>query len=420
MRVLMIAPAYAPYFFSEALVNAKLGLAMQRAGWDVTVLTARNSGFVYSDSWSEPWQALESSRIEVPAPGTHANRLSRISGRVSTILRGIDPIPGARWAEAVAKEGLRRHADRPFDMILSRSTSCIAHLPAMLFRQEERVPWIANYNDPPAFMKPDVYAEQEPALNRLLLMRYLRRSARMADFCSFPSWRLRDFLWEPLGLKDNSKTLIAPHVRLALPEETGTASRVSRCDAPFVVTHAGSLLPEHEPRLLLEAWKRFADSHATKNPVLQLIGFVAPENTALIDELSLGKSVKLMGPMPFLDTLEVLARSNLQLIVDRRHHGTLMLSKIPDYASAGRPILAIAPADSTTRDMICDYGAGLWAGNDDSAGIEEAFANALVAAQSTIASFSVEALRDVTSPERALAQIEEVAEACRVSGGSRL
>lgn len=414
-RVLMIAPAYAPNFFSEALVNSKLALAMVRAEWDLTVLTAQSTQYAYSKGWQEPWETLRATRFEV-APRT--NKWRKHADRARALARGADPIPCATWAVETADLALRMHRERAFDFILTRSTSCAAHLPAILFRKRVRIPWIANYNDPPAFLKPDCYAEQRSQIFRSLFMRYLRRSARMADWCSFPSRRLRDYLVQALQITNPAKAIVLPHISLELPDLRQRAT-ASLDGSGFVVTHAGNLMAEHEPVELFTAWAQFVSANKAARPRMRVIGYVHESVRRLLDSLNLGGSVVLEGPMPFLETLSALAQSDALLMVDCRHHGTLMLSKIPDYAEIGRPIIAVAPADSTTRDMIEGCRAGQWANNTSVEDIVAAFERTLRLMRAPAHQLSTQRLREAVSPARILGQLLALAEAGATTASDR-
>ena len=70
-RVLMFAPAFAPSYFSEGLVNSKLALAMLAAGWEVEVISQTSDhSMSYSAGWPPLWAPLKRLRRDVqPAAG---------------------------------------------------------------------------------------------------------------------------------------------------------------------------------------------------------------------------------------------------------------------------------------------------------------------------------------------------------------
>ena len=121
LRALMIAPAFAPALFSEALVNSKLALAMLDAGWDISIYAAPGSGELYSAGWCDPWSRLQTVRREVPAPGqpraSLVGRMTNMAERLCSALRTGHPIAGAGWAERTAHAALAEHRSQPFDML---------------------------------------------------------------------------------------------------------------------------------------------------------------------------------------------------------------------------------------------------------------------------------------------------------------
>lgn len=68
MRLLLIAPGYLPYTFSENLCNGKLAYAMYKKGWHVDVLSKVDEGPAYSTEWTEPWLSLKKNNITITYP----------------------------------------------------------------------------------------------------------------------------------------------------------------------------------------------------------------------------------------------------------------------------------------------------------------------------------------------------------------
>jgi len=74
-RILMFAPGFAPYSFSENIVNSKLALAFKEHGWDVDVISRVDEGPLYDADWDEPWLPLKPLTHTVVYPPGNKNVL---------------------------------------------------------------------------------------------------------------------------------------------------------------------------------------------------------------------------------------------------------------------------------------------------------------------------------------------------------
>lgn len=379
-RVLMFAPAFAPNFFSEALVNSKLAIAMLDAAWDIVIFAAPGGSQVYASDWSEPWQRLKSVRFDLPQPQNVG-----LIGKGIRLLDAISTghlVSGASWAARVARAAFKLHREKPFDLVMSRSTSCIAHLPAMLFRRSlgSAAPvWLANWNDPPSHRFPPPYHYPEPTMQRLLKDRYLRTAAAMADVNTFPSEQLREYLIGPLGLDAPNTShlrrgIIVPHIGIGWRPKVVAAANPCR----FRVCHAGNLSRERDPTLLFRALAKVARRHPEIRCEIEIIGQLDPAWEAVAVELGLGHMVRQIEGMQFLDCLQRLSEADLQVLIEASCiPGIFLPSKLIDYIEVGQPILALSPKAGVVRNLMERYKFGLFAANDDEAEIEAALERSL-------------------------------------------
>lgn len=405
-RALIFAPAFAPVFFSEALVNSKLALAMLDAGWDLTIFTvATTGGDAYANDWSEPWHRLRALQFSVSSPAP-TGRL----GRALTIARNVmavrHPVSGSLWAETVARQALALHRERPFDIMLSRSTSCCAHLPALLLRRELNIPWIANWNDPPGHRFPAPYSYPLSPVHRFFKDRYLRAAAQMADVNSFPSRQLMDYLAAPLGLKRGGRSVVLPHVGLG---RYGRAAVLQ--PGRFRISHAGNLSRERDPSHFLRALAWLVKAHPLVQIEFEIIGQMDESFAPLISELGLDTVVMRTPGLPFLDCLHRLEEADALLLIEAPcDQGIFFPSKLVDYAEVGRPVLALSPAGGVVEDLIRTYRLGEFApvGQDDA--IRSALDSLFTACQTTEPTkYHFAAIRDYIAPQRLVAELAAVA-----------
>lgn len=398
-RVLMFAPAFAPEFFSEALVNSKLALAMVDAGWDLTVFTASTEGS-YSQTWTEPWLGLR--RIANEIEPTRLSGFQRYAASLNAFVRCPHPVPGLLWAYEAANKVSKLHAQLPFDLIITRSTSCVAHLPAMMLRQRLGIPWMANWNDPPSHRFPAPYPQPQKSPSLLIKDRYLRAAASLADVNSFPSAYLRGYLSHYLGLKTGDRSIILPHIGLV-----GKRNTPSSAASIFRVTHAGNLSAPRDPNLFLQVFRRLIDRHPETSIELEIIGGLSPDYQRLIEKHQLNKHVHLIDGLSYIDCQDRLGKASVLLVIEAAcTTGIFLPSKLIDYAEAGPAILALSPREGTLQQLNIEMGFGKVVDCASLTEIDQALESLFLARHNDVQSQNAERFIEYSSPENVLGRIE--------------
>jgi hypothetical protein len=366
MRILLFAPAFAPFANPEAIVNSKLALAFLEAGWEVEVVTrdlAAESAYNYGSGWVEPWLPLRerAHTVRYPAAGG--------LGKAADTLRGALAVgafvPGCRWAAHAVALARTLARGRGFDAVISRSGPEAAHLAALAFVRGEGMPWVANWNDPSAEKMPPPCGQGQEGRRRPREDRFRARVAAAASWHTFPAERLRAYMTRYLGPRAAARSSVVPHV--ALPGG-GAAGR--RDPGRFVLCHAGSFAHGRDAGPLLRGFARFLREEGARDEArLLLVGGAPGALAGQIGAAGLEGVVEERGPLGYLETLTVVAASDVAVLVEAPcAEGIFLPSKVVDYAAAGRPILALSPAAGTMADLFAAHGGGLRVG---AAGEEE-------------------------------------------------
>ena len=99
-RVLMIAPIFYPYppIFPEGMVNAKLALAMKKAGWYIDIIIAGSlKGSNRYPAGEDGWKELVNN-VHVINMGHRKNRAYRLLNVVQGFVLTGRILPGLGWA----------------------------------------------------------------------------------------------------------------------------------------------------------------------------------------------------------------------------------------------------------------------------------------------------------------------------------
>jgi len=404
-RILIFAPGFAPFSFSENIVSSKLALAFLCQGWKIDVISRVDEGPMYSMEWHEPWSPLKDSTHIIKYP--LGNRLIRFIDLLRQGARMRFPVGGLRWAGRALDLAMELHRKHQYQVVLSRSPNDIAHVPAMAFARQTKVPWIVNWDDPPAHLWPPPYKSAKGLLQKSAAQRLLGRVLEQASVVTFPSERLRRHVLRSIHGHGGCPTEVVPHIGLI-----GYAPSARRPDGCFRVCHAGNLSQERDPETFFEGIARFVERASISHPFeVRILGASDHELASQAESKGLIKHLTISGGLSYLDTLSELEQSDVLVVVEAPcEEGIFLASKVADYAQVGRPLLAVSPENGTLADLICETRAGEFAACSQS----EAVADALIALYTSWRAgrldedYSSTLLWERFRPERVMRQYEEI------------
>jgi glycosyltransferase involved in cell wall biosynthesis len=142
----------------------------------------------------------------------------------------------------------------------------------------------------------------------------------------------------------------------------------------LVLTHAGSLYRQRDPRPLVRALASAIRKGRIPADAIELnfIGTVAPQFglADTIRELQLESSVRMTPPVPHQQCMQCLLESDVLIVIQP---GTRLQVpvKLYEYMPFRKPILALAPSGALTA-IAEGSGLGVVVEPEDEAGIEEA------------------------------------------------
>jgi hypothetical protein len=265
------------------------------------------------------------------------------------------PVPGARWAKAAAELAFELHRETPFDVALSRAPPESAHLPALAFVRQTSVPWIANWNDPFEFMRTGGGKPHLRSNLGLFCAAYVRKVAQVAHWHTFPSRGLQERMAQHLGREVLERGHVVPHVSPAIT--LGPCRAKAACCRIFC---AGNMTRWHEPGGFLDALAESIREDRHADWEFAFAGVDQCDMQGMVRRLGIQDHYRALGALPYLETVRLMTEADILLAIDPPGmSGALLLSKLSDYAVARRPILALAPPNSTTHALISASGAGL-------------------------------------------------------------
>ena len=407
MRLLLIAPGYLPYTFSENLCNGKLAYAMYIKGWHVDVISKVDEGPAYSNVWTEPWLPLKENNITLTYEV--GGRITRIFDTLrSSFKLGIYPEGGVRWACRAYELALKLCKENHYDAVLTRSPNDIPHIIGLRLKEKLGIRWLANWNDPAAPIWPEPYTHHFSANEQAHKMAFTEKCLKGADINSFPSQTLLDHFTEHFPFLANQKTAVIPHI--ALVEEIVPKLKEIPVSDKFRMCHSGNLSAERNPELTFKAMRELVDEGYDKM-LFSIMGHINDYTNDLIKKYRLEDYVNCIGGFPYMDAVKKMQEFDCLVLLEARlKKGIFFASKFTDYAQLGKPILAISPINGFAASTLKQYGGGVSVNNEDYKSIKQGILSLYQAWERKTLStkYSTERLYQQVSAEHVMEIYEEL------------
>lgn len=315
----------------------------------------------------------EPAASSTPGP-VRAMRRPSIFRRVKDMATDLCSIPDRDigWFWYAAGEGASIVRRRGVDVILSSGPPFTCHIIAGALRRLYGVKWVADFRDPWA-RSPWAQKADDRAWKRRVQRWLERRAIRAADAVILNTAPMHAefaaYYGPAVARKFRTITngydmdVVAPFVNVSRPRS-----------GALVVTHAGTLYRERDPRTLLTALAAVIEKGQVPAEGIRLhfVGGIAERFGVprVLRELKLDSVVRVTPPVSHQESLRSLAGADVLLVVQP---GTDLQvpAKLYEYMAFRKPILAIAEPGAVAEIMAAGR-LGLVVAPDDGEGIERA------------------------------------------------
>jgi len=346
--ILCISSVFAPKRDSEAFCCTKFIKALTECGAKIAVIVCAKPETDIDRS--EMWNAVRAKVVRIP-PRAQRNPFASVAAAVRY------QTWYARWMGDAVRQAKLLHQGSPFDIVYSRSPPMFGHMAGYWCAKELTLPWVANLNDPWEFHQfPIGIPVQTPTKRYVALSNFwMRRTLRHADLITYPSNRLYHYQRTFSAIPHQSQ--IFPHVgNNQFMSDGGEATGSS---ANFHLIHAGKLgsneFTGRSTAVLLEGLHLFLNECEDARHLTRLT-LVGPEDLATqahVRRLGLDETVVSVGRTDYEDSLKYIESASVCVLVEAEMpEGIFLPSKIADYISARKPILALSPRIGVVADLV--------------------------------------------------------------------
>lgn len=354
MHILLLNEYYPPDTSATAKMAVQVAETLA-SRHQVTVLAGRPS---YDPDEFYPFALLRRdvrNRVSIERVGSTAYPRHQMRRRVSNYLSYL--------ALAVP----RALAIRP-DLVLAMTDPPVAGIAGALIAGLSRRPFVYNIRDlypdmaiGGSIVKPSGWIELWEKMHR----RALRQAARVIV--------LGDDMRERILAKgiDPARVVVVrdgASFPASMPDRADPVVQEIRSGFPFVALHAGNLGFYGAWSTLVEAAKMLRN----ENTGLVFIGDGA--NRPALEASAAGSpNVRFLPFRPFEQVQHVMMAGDIHIVtVKRGLEGVVVPSKLYSILAAGRPVLAVAAANSDAARIVCEAGCGMAADPDDPAAVAAA------------------------------------------------
>ena len=351
-RLLALAWMMPPLIFPRSLQVSRTLRAMSDRGWKTTVVAVPPD--------VEPF-AAQDPRLEAFYRGSYETRYVEPREEVESsplwlrIVRRILRTKNTRdsnWIRRASAALCQQIVAESPDALISFAQPWINHRVALrVKRLHPQLPWVVHFSDPwvdsPYFTPPDENA-------RTTAIKQEREIIATADAVIFTTRETADLVMAKYPSSWARKVHVISHGYdadlLGLIEPRPKPEK-------FTIIHTGNLYERREPFALLRALVTLRAEPSAPELQVKFVGHATQAMQDMVRQLSLDDIVSLAPNLPFLDSLAIAQSADLLLVIDApAEHSVFLPSKIVDYLSLRRPILALTPQAGASARVLGGLG----------------------------------------------------------------
>lgn len=300
-------------------------------------------------------QEIEVSASEPARPASAGARGRRAARLVQTIA---SPDHAAFWVGPAVRAAVRLGRQEGADAVLATGPPFSALVAGARVARRLGVPFIADYRDawrdnPGVWYPTRFHRDRAVRLERMVV------TEAAAVVCA------ADFSAEVLALGGPEPVLLPngfdpADMPVLSPDPAG----------PLRIVFMGTVYGVTDPQPVLEALALLREAGGPGSDArLVMVGAVPPTFLAAVGSLGLGGAVEMRGYLPHREALDVVAGTDVGLVVlkDGAHARAVRTGKIYEYLGMGLPVLLVGPTDGAAAELLSAARAGMAVGYETTA-----------------------------------------------------
>ncbi len=334
-KLLAVSWAMPPMLFPRSIQVSRALSALQKQGWQVTVVCSDPSSSANIDASLAQLYSESYETVCVTAPKVADDAL--MSG----------------WLKPALQEVKRQLATGTYSALVTFAQPWVDHLIG-LKGQPADIPWIAHFSDP--WVDSPYYAGFSK--EQLIRWRKMEREViRRASMILFTNAQAVELVMKKYPDQWRKKTKVIPHAFDS--EIAAVACSGTKTDGRLQMIYTGDLYKGRSAEGLMKALNVLAKRRPLAQELqVHLIGRIVEEERRLADLLNLQGVVHFGDQLPYLESLRKMAQCDVLLLIDAPTDtpGPFLPSKLVDYLAFGKPILGLTNAGGASADLLMKLG----------------------------------------------------------------
>ncbi len=354
-RILLVSHNFPPVVGPESSLVHLNALSLFRAGMDVTVLTT-------SHKFKHPRLQLDNAPLKELPPEMRVMR----TASYDAVIKGMSPRLGGltlrfmestflpesyfMWLPTAVPAG-RQHLARSPSIIYSRAQKHVSNVCGWRLKRATGLPWIAHFSDlwsGSHYVRSPVREAVTKALERRIL--------RDADKVIFVTQKSIDHVMPAFPAAWRPKVSVVPH---GFARELPSPPPKAPGSSPLHLLHAGVFYPRmRTPETLFKALGLIHQKRSLKGRVhLTLLGGEGQSYLPLAESLGVAELVEFKAAVSHAEAQRLISESDLPVMIDTLGYGGVFLpSKLIEYFSFQKPVLALTEQNSAVSSVLKDCG----------------------------------------------------------------
>lgn len=364
-KVLIISYYFPPMGMGGVQRALKFAKYLPSFGWQPIVLTVKDVNYFAKDytllkELSSDTKIIRTGSLDPLRLSYLLNKSKSFKGEAYTTKKAqiqswiFFPDNKIGWIPFALSKGLKICKDEKVDLIFSTSPPPTAHLVGYLLRKLTGKPWVADFRDEWIGYS---YQLLPTVLHRRIKQFTMRMIIKNCDSIVTVNQQIAELI---------KKEVFDPKIIEVIPngfDQSDFKMEVPRKTEKFTITYAGTFSLDNDPRPFFEALSNlFVKNKISPNEIkLVIVGFpLGIDLNELIAKYKLQECVENFGYLPHPEAIQKLVESDVLLLITSNNSESKFITtgKLFEYLASKKPILAIAPKDSSAAKIISSTNAG--------------------------------------------------------------
>ncbi len=299
-----------------------------------------------------------SGKKKIPYGGFSNSGKESVFEKVFRFIRGNFFIPDARrgWVGYAVKSAMEIIGEEKIDTIIISSPPHSSQLIGLkLKRHFPSIKWIADLRDPWS----DIYYYKDlmhTIFSRKLDMKYERKVLLGCDAAVVVSEQIKRLLINKSEKIDGKKFKVIPNGF----DTSDFSAGVEPVRDQFVITYVGTIADNYDPEIFFSAVKLLKQEKSALDIRIHFVGSISNQVKNLIGKYSMQELVDLTAHVSHQEAIVFMQKASalLLLIPSVKNDNGILTGKLFEYIGAGRPIIAIGPADGDAAHILQEVKCG--------------------------------------------------------------